>query len=484
MAKTYSKKFKTLEEQIQLLKDRGLSFKDEIMAKDMLLKKNYFDIINGFESLLLKDPDSKDKEFDNESCFEHFSELYKFDKMLASTIFKAIDAFEIRLKTSIAYRFCESASIANPNINPACYIDILIYENPYSIHNRLNTLPSGSITQKFVEEINKDIYFLAQEVRRIETKITSLNTATVQYITKRARTRLLKAKNSLNTSISNVNNKIGSTNSTISTTPPVLGTGDRITAIMQFTSILGTSFVRVPSSGVDPGTIERDIQNYIKELQELNIRVDKIYSQVAANSNTAIHTIPNEELIGFVGHNLFKTNHNKDNNYIQYAKSKYSYLETYDVPPFWVIIKTLELGSVLKLMYGLNNDILDKVVEDMGLLPTERHILFNSTKIIIDLRNDCAHFGLVNRFRTKKYIRINTDLINKLKLTTKSDGTSHYEIRLFDTIQVLAQFTSLTEVTALFKEFFMAHDCQVNSKLLVKLLDRMGNNNFLNWCDF
>lgn len=104
-------------------------------------------------------------------------------------------------------------------------------------------------------------------------------------------------------------------------------------------------------------------------------------------------------------------------------------------------------------MYGLNTAILDKVVLDMGLTPSEKHILFNSTKIIIDLRNHCAHFGLVNRFRTKHHIKINTDLINKLNLRTKSDGNSHYEIRLFDTLQVLAQFTSLHEVSSLFKEF-------------------------------
>ena len=156
----------------------------------------------------------------------------------------------------------------------------------------------------------------------------------------------------------------------------------------------------------------------------------------------------------------------------------------FPISPFWVIIKTLELGSVLRLMYGLRSDILDKVVEDMGLLPTEKHILFNSTKIIIDFRNYCAHFGLVNRFLTKENIRINTDLVNSLNLKTKSDGHSHYEIRLYDTLQVLSQFTNLEEVSSLFKEFFMSDDCLIDSKLLIKLLNRMGNDDFSNWCNF
>lgn len=55
--------------------------------------------------------------------------------------------------------------------------------------------------------------------------------------------------------------------------------------------------------------------HFLKDLQELNIRLNKIYSQVAINSNTVIHTAPHFELKNFVGHNLFKTNHDgKDNN--------------------------------------------------------------------------------------------------------------------------------------------------------------------------
>ncbi|MEH7514263.1 Abi family protein [Gottfriedia acidiceleris] len=487
MQTIYSKKFKTLEEQIQLLKDRGLNFTDEKIAVDVLLKKNYFDIINGFETLLLKVPKAPNKQYGDGANFEHFNELYKFDKKLATAVIRAIDSFENRLKSSIAYRFCESIFCAEPSTNPACYINILMYDNPYSIQNRLNTLLPGRITQNFVNEINSDINkFVNEEVLLIENKITGLNGSVTQYITKKTRTRILKAINNINDSISDVNSVISAANITISATPRVRGRrGGRISPLTPFSTNLGVNLTKVSSSTVDPNALENSIKHFLNKLQELNIRVDKIYSHVAANNSTAIHNIPKYELKNFVGHNLFKTNHDRrDNNYIDSAKTKYSYLQKYEVPPFWVIIKTLELGSVLRLMYGLKNDILDKVVEDMGLMITERHILFNSTKIIIDLRNHCAHFGLINRFRTKENIRINTDLINKLNLTTKSDGNSHYEIRLFDSLKVLSQFTSLKDVSSLFKVFFMTQDCQIDSKLLMKLLNRMGNDNFLNWCDF
>ncbi|AOS00435.1 Abi family protein [Bacillus subtilis] len=487
MQKTFSKKFKTFEEQINLLKHRGLSFRDEKEAVDILSKKNYFDVINGFETLLLKDPKAENKEYNSDTKFEQFIELYNFDKMYSTIVFKAIDSFENRLKTSVAYRFCEFVYNSNPNANPACYMDILMYENPFSLHNRLNTLQPRKITQKFVNDINYEINrFINGEIANIESKITTLQTSTVQYISIKARKKLLKAISNVNNSILNANSVINVINNDIRLTPAVRRSGDRITCLTPFATSLTVNLTKVSSGVVNPNTVEKSIQIFIKNLQELKIRLDKIYSQVSANSNTAIHTVPHFELKNFVGHNLFKTNHDKkdNNNYIDSSKAKYSYLQKYEVPPFWVIIKTLELGSVLKLMYGLNTAILDKVVLDMGLTPSEKHILFNSTKIIIDLRNHCAHFGLVNRFRTKHHIKINTDLINKLNLRTKSDGNSHYEIRLFDTLQVLAQFTSLHEVSSLFKEFFMAPDCLIDPKLLMRLLDRMGNDNFLNWCSF
>ena len=42
------KEFKTINEQIEILKDRGLIFKDTNMACSYLLTNNYYNIINGY----------------------------------------------------------------------------------------------------------------------------------------------------------------------------------------------------------------------------------------------------------------------------------------------------------------------------------------------------------------------------------------------------------------------------------------------------
>lgn len=96
-----TKTFKSLDQQIELLKERKLIIRDENKAKQHLLEKNYFDLINGFETLLLIDSKAANKEY-NGLYFEDFLLLYDFDKKLNLEILKILDKFEIRLKTSMA----------------------------------------------------------------------------------------------------------------------------------------------------------------------------------------------------------------------------------------------------------------------------------------------------------------------------------------------------------------------------------------------
>lgn len=45
------KEFKTIDEQIEILKNRGLIFKDTNMARRYLLTNNYYNIINGYGNI-------------------------------------------------------------------------------------------------------------------------------------------------------------------------------------------------------------------------------------------------------------------------------------------------------------------------------------------------------------------------------------------------------------------------------------------------
>lgn len=121
------KEFKNVDDQIRLLESRGLNITSLTEAKDYLLSKGYFDLINGFETLLLEDPKNPPKKYKNVS-FDDFNSLYDFDKRLSKLIFFKIAEFETKLKTSIAYHFTKNhCSTILDNSN---YIDINYYRIP------------------------------------------------------------------------------------------------------------------------------------------------------------------------------------------------------------------------------------------------------------------------------------------------------------------------------------------------------------------
>ncbi|MEI2330069.1 hypothetical protein, partial [Priestia megaterium] len=102
-----------------------------------------------------------------------------------------------------------------------------------------------------------------------------------------------------------------------------------------------------------------------------------------------------------------------------------------------------------------------------------------------ELRNTCAHFQLVNRFRTPNNLRIDAGMIRDLGLKTKINTagiSTFYELRLYDTLLVLSQFESLSDIRKLVKDFYFK---RCNSKrernLMLKIFERMGRKNLSDW---
>ena len=66
MVMLVTKEFKTIDQQIDILKKKGLIIDDEVVAKDVLLKENYF-FINGYRHLFMNSP--TDRTFISGSTF-------------------------------------------------------------------------------------------------------------------------------------------------------------------------------------------------------------------------------------------------------------------------------------------------------------------------------------------------------------------------------------------------------------------------------
>lgn len=101
------KEFKSIEEQIKILKNRNLIIDDEEFAKKILKENNYYYLVNGYKDLFV-DKESEDEQFIQGVSLEELYALYKFDIELRMNFFKYIISLERRLNTYIAYEFSKN----------------------------------------------------------------------------------------------------------------------------------------------------------------------------------------------------------------------------------------------------------------------------------------------------------------------------------------------------------------------------------------
>lgn len=122
------KEFKTIDEQIELLISRGITFENVDKAKILLLTNNYYNIINGYKDLFL----DKENNYIAGTTFEEIYALYDFDRSLREILLKYILKIENTLRTLISYYF--SQFHGNDN-----YLKIDSFENFANINVNENT---------------------------------------------------------------------------------------------------------------------------------------------------------------------------------------------------------------------------------------------------------------------------------------------------------------------------------------------------------
>lgn len=103
------KKFKTFDQQIEILKSRNLKFGSEETAINALKRYGYYSIINGYKDLYISEVDGKEIYKDG-TTFEQIYSLYEMDKKICSAIVKTMLKVEDRLKTATAYVIAETFS--------------------------------------------------------------------------------------------------------------------------------------------------------------------------------------------------------------------------------------------------------------------------------------------------------------------------------------------------------------------------------------
>ncbi|MCI9365504.1 MAG: Abi family protein [Clostridia bacterium] len=134
------KRFKTIDEQIELLQNRNLHIENEETAKAILLNNNYYYLINGYKDLFLNKKSATEK-FKNGTTLEELYSLYEFDRKIRIIFLEYILLIERKIDTYIAYEFSKNYG----------HKDYLIPENfNYISKNK-------ELIDKFLNDINLEI---------------------------------------------------------------------------------------------------------------------------------------------------------------------------------------------------------------------------------------------------------------------------------------------------------------------------------------
>lgn len=93
--------FKTLDQQIEILEEKGLIIEDVDYAKEILFRENYF-FISGYRHLFMRHND-KDR-FIRGTTFDELYGMFVFDRMIRNIMFKYILIVENNIKSIISYQ--------------------------------------------------------------------------------------------------------------------------------------------------------------------------------------------------------------------------------------------------------------------------------------------------------------------------------------------------------------------------------------------
>jgi abortive infection bacteriophage resistance protein len=127
---TYTKPSLSIDSQINLLKSRGMLFRDIDLAKHYLSHMNYYRLRAYW---LPFEMDKINHAFHQNVFFEDILQYYKFDRELRLLILDAIERIEVSVRTQIAYTLSKEKG-SHPHLQPE------IFNNPKSYAQSITKL--------------------------------------------------------------------------------------------------------------------------------------------------------------------------------------------------------------------------------------------------------------------------------------------------------------------------------------------------------
>ena len=96
------KPFKTIDQQIDLLEKRNLKFKNKEKAREILLKNNYYNLINNYSKFMINSFNT----YEDNTYFENILMVQNLDRELKKILFEYLTEIESIFKAMLIYEYC------------------------------------------------------------------------------------------------------------------------------------------------------------------------------------------------------------------------------------------------------------------------------------------------------------------------------------------------------------------------------------------
>lgn len=151
-----TKPFKTIDDQLEILRSRGLTIENADKAREFLSRNNYYRI-SGY-SLTLRDHDV----FFSSVTFQNIMDIYEFDRKLRHILLSYLDIIEVTFKSFYSYEF-------SMKYGPLGYLDATHFTDEHKYSSTISKvesqkqkrLSSEAYLKHFITDLNEDIPFWA-----------------------------------------------------------------------------------------------------------------------------------------------------------------------------------------------------------------------------------------------------------------------------------------------------------------------------------
>lgn len=162
--------------------------------------------------------------------------------------------------------------------------------------------------------------------------------------------------------------------------------------------------------------------------------------------------------------------------FLDELKENYDYINKYEEPPLWVVIKAIKLGTLYYTYLFLDNDIQTRILADFKFKSSDNASYQQAIFILKEIRNQCAHLELITRFSLKRNPQLN--YFNDI---TKLCNLSKLDINYMDVLKVLKMFGSIKEIKISIFLFYLKMLLKGRKKVAYKILGKMGRKSIWAW---